>query len=88
MKLKTIPPLFIPLLVLFACIVIAAVLGYYVFLAIGGKIDLDKIISKGALIFLILCTFPAPGFDRCYYRVVAGNDPLPRLVGAACDDYP
>lgn len=59
MKLKTIPSLFIPLLALFACIVIAAVLGYYVFLAIGGKIDLDKIISKGALIFLILCTFPA-----------------------------
>ena len=59
MQARYIPTVFIPLLVLFLCIIIAAVLGYFLFLGIDGKLDLDKIISKGALIFLLLCTFPA-----------------------------
>lgn len=57
--IKKICLILLPLMILAICIVVAAVLGYFVFIAIDGRIDLDKIISKGALIFLLLCIFPA-----------------------------
>jgi membrane protease YdiL (CAAX protease family) len=59
MKFKQIATIFIPLLMLLVCIGIAALLGYLVFFAIEGRLDLDKIISKTALVLLLLCTFPA-----------------------------
>mgnify|MGYP003957462063 FL=1 len=47
-----------PLAVLTLAIAIAGILGYFLFIAIDGAIPLRKLISKTALILLILAIFP------------------------------
>ena len=60
--MKTLLSALTPLAILTLAIIIAGVLGYFIFLAIDGAVPLRKLISKTALILLLLSIFPLMHF--------------------------
>jgi len=60
--MKTLLSALTPLAILTLAIIIAGVLGYFIFLAIDGAVPLRKLISKTALVLLLLSIFPLMHF--------------------------
>jgi membrane protease YdiL (CAAX protease family) len=75
--MKTLLSALTPLAILTLAIIISGVLGYFIFLAIDGAVPLRKLISKTALVLLLLSIFPLMHFlklSKADLGIVAKKD--------------